>query len=347
MGLGLFNIGCGALVLLDKRWGNSLDKGFLFGATALALLVWAQAIAVYWLGFTEPSTDWRFTYPLILLHLPFPLGFVQPGPLFDKFHILRMDAFYYEPSYAGCALAFASPLVAMVERSLGPKRFPFLSALVLSSVLLVGSRSGILSAFAGALTLGAYLQRHSLPEIKPFLWKIAGAAVLGVLLFGLSADARKYGAFTFGLFQDRISYGQLTDAHTSEGGRMASILRALQLWREHPFLGNGITPSLSNGQKMTVSTEDMWLEVAMESGLLGLLAFAAAIGLTMREAWGRGPPSAAKGLVAAAWVSHFVINMNFCQTFPRLDFWLLFFFSVRLLAGSGRLNSDAENSKPA
>ncbi|HTC19784.1 MAG TPA: hypothetical protein VK859_02985, partial [bacterium] len=202
-GWGLFNIGCAAVVLLDSRWRNSLPKGFLFGATALALLVWAQAIAVYWLGATAPSIDWRFTYPLLIHNSPFPLGYVQPGPFFDQFPILRMDAFYYEPSYAGCALAFAFPLVLIVERSLGPKRFPFSSALVLSSILLVGSRSGILSAFTGLLVFFAYIRRNSLPEIKPYLWKTLGAAFLSLVLFGLSTDARKYMEFNCGLFQDR------------------------------------------------------------------------------------------------------------------------------------------------
>jgi hypothetical protein len=341
---GLFNIGCAALVLLDKRWGDSLKKGFLFGATALALLVWAQAIAVYWLGATASSADWRFTYPLLIQGLPFPLGYVQPGPLFIKFPILRMDAFYYEPSYAGCALAFAFPLVLLTERQLAPKPFPFHSALVLSSILLVGSRSGILGVFVGFLSFLAYVQWNHLSEVKPFFWKTVGAAFMAIILFGLSTDSRKYMAFTFGLFQDQISYGQLTDTHTSEGGRMVSMLRALRLWKQHPLLGNGIPKNSSGGQKVTVTTDNMWLEIGMESGLIGFLAFLGAIGGTMWMAWGTGPPSALKGLVLAAWVTHFAINMNFCQTFPRLDFWLFFFFSIRLLIESGPIQTVREKA---
>ncbi|HTC22503.1 MAG TPA: hypothetical protein VK859_16730, partial [bacterium] len=100
----------------------------------------------------------------------------------------------------------------------------------------------------------------------------------------------------------------------------------------------------SPDQKLTVTTEDMWLEVGMESGLVGFLAFLGAIAGTMRAAWGTASPSALKGLILAAWVSHFVVNMNFCQTFPRLDFWLLFFFSIRLLTGVAQ--APEENKEP-
>jgi len=328
---GLFNISCAALVLLNKRWWEPLSKGFLFGFSALALLVWIQAIAVYWIGVTAPS-DWDFTYPLVIQNLPFPLGYVQPGPFFDQLRILRTDAFYYEPSYAGCAIAFSFPLVLFTEAKLRQGKFPFFSALILSSIFLVGSRSGILSVMMGLISLWIYFRRKPPIEMKPLIWKTVGVAVVAILIFGLSTNARKYLAFSAGLFKDRISYGQLADQHTSEGGRMASILHALRAWKDHPLLGNGVPTNSSGGQGITVSTEDMWLEVAMESGLLGLLAFGAAIGLTLKAAWGWSGPSALKGLVAAAWISHFVINMNLCQTFPRLDFWLLFFFSIALLA---------------
>lgn len=331
-GWGLFNIGLAAALLLDKKWGDSLAKGFYCGAAAVAVTVWAQAIGIYWLGATAPSTDWRFTYPVLLHGFPFPLGYVQPGPNFGVLPILRLDAFYYEPSYAGCALAFAFPLVLVRRFQSKPTRFPWVPALVLSSIFLVGSRSGILSVLAGSAFFVAYGLFKPVGGAKPFFWRTVGTALLALALFCLSSSARWYMAFNFGLFKDRFTYGQLTDKKTSEGGRLASILRALQLWKAHPLLGDGVPQNSPGDQGVTVTTEDMWLEIAMESGVLGLLAFGIALGGTLGTAWARGSPGAVQALVLAAWVSHFVVNMNLCQTYPRLDFWLIFFLSIRLLA---------------
>ena len=77
-----------------------------------------------------------------------------------------------------------------------------------------------------------------------------------------------------------------------------------------------------------------WSEIGLESGTLGVLAFLFAILSNMILAWKKGSGLDLKILVLTAWIVHFTVQFLLSQTFPRLDYWLLFFLSIRLLVKS-------------
>ncbi len=334
VGWGFMNISCAALVFLNPKSGDKALQGASWGLFAVAGTLWVQAIAAYWFGATTPLGQWCFTGPLnFLVHpLPFPLGFVQSGTQVGLHQFLfRPSAFYYEPSYAGCALAFGFPLSLALESRWESRKIPIRSALILSSILLVGSRSGFLGILVGLLFVGGYSLRFSLPEIRRSLLITITGAALAILVFAVTPSSREYLSFIGGLSTGQVATGPPQDPHKSEKGRIDTYFQGLKDWAQHPILGNGVARDSSGEAKVTVTTDNMWLEVGMESGLLGFTAFVWGFFGSLKRAWKGGPPTLVKALVLGALVCHFTINMNLCQTFPRLDYWILFFMALGLL----------------
>ena len=106
---------------------------------------------------------------------------------------------------------------------------------------------------------------------------------------------------------------------SSEGDRLANMRDSLKLWQQHPLLGNGVLPqSETDNRGLSQFSMETWLEIGLESGTLGFLAFLFAVGTNMRLAW-----------------KNFTVQFLLSQTFPRLDYWLIFFLSIRLLLNSG------------
>jgi hypothetical protein len=334
-GWALFNIGGALVVCLNPDRAPSLRKGVALGALAVALTLWVQFLAIYLFGAT---VLWRFPAASQSITAPwlggFPLGFAQnTQDTFGGVPILRPNAFYYEPSYAGCALAFAFPLVLAWGWRRKFSGSVLVPAVLWTAVLLTLSRAGILGLSLGFLIIfsGVLLWREKqlfFSLLRPFL---LGALVLGTAL--LSPSVQKYAGFLLGPLGPSAIASRVGNPQYSEGGRVADIRNGLNRWKEHPLLGAGAArASDPSTQGLGLVSENMWLEVGMESGLLGFLAFAFAILKTVWDAFRKSANPAISILVLSALAVHLLVDMNFTPTFPRLDYWILFFLSVSLLA---------------
>jgi hypothetical protein len=110
------------------------------------------------------------------------------------------------------------------------------------------------------------------------------------------------------------------------------MVECIQAWSRHLYLGNGVVLETDGkSQGLSQISMDTWLEMGVESGILGIMAFIFALLATMREALIQTTKSGFEIFVLGAWVSHFLVSLNFTQTFPRLDYWLIFFVSISLL----------------
>jgi O-antigen ligase len=134
--------------------------------------------------------------------------------------------------------------------------------------------------------------------------------------------------------------------HSSEWGRLDNLKDSVTLWMQHPLLGNGVTPQIedNNSKGLSQFSGVTWTEVGLESGILGFFAFLFAILANMTLAWKKSFDINLKTLVLVAWLMHFGVQFILSQTFPRLDYWLIFFLSIRLLIKSGE-QKGSDNRK--
>ena len=125
---------------------------------------------------------------------------------------------------------------------------------------------------------------------------------------------------------------RISDPQSSEGWRFANTTDALQSIKEHPFIGIGVPPLAANRgmNGLGQTCQSMWLEILIESGFLGFFAFLFGLVKSLRDAIGKNHNLDQIILLSAAFLPHFLVSMNFTSTFPRLDYWILFFFAIRL-----------------
>lgn len=335
---GIFNLTCAAAVCLGPRFKKNLETGFLLGILLISLLIWAQALAIHWLEWPIAHNFGKLDCPITYSFLPFsiPLGYAQWSLNFENFLMFRPNAFYYEPSYAGAALSFAFPLILFLEKkkSFG---FPPVSPLVAGAIVLIGSRLGILNLILIFLTvfIGFWIKQER--DWNRHLFKSAGLGLLLLIVFALHPGGSRYFRYLAGplgvgqIISHVQNYQEDVKEGSTEGIRVKGLLRVPEEWLKNPVWGKGVPGMNPDTQGLAGGAANTWAEVLLESGLLGFLAFLGAIVLTMRFALSRRVDFPAGLLVTTAWVVHFLVNLNLTQTFPRLDYWLLFFFSVYLL----------------
>jgi hypothetical protein len=332
LGWAIFNIGGAALLYLNPRWRRSLGSGTIWGVLAIAIVLWAQLILIYGFGAQGVLVPANLSFALIHQNLPLPtLGYAQFACDYLGIQILRPSAFYYVPSFAACALVFA--LGALILSLRKPSGFWRLLpvALVCSAAILTSARSGVLSLFLvfGYVVLASILKKQK--SLPPLMLKSMALTLGLILLVFLLPNGRKYMDFFGGILNPFSISSRIHNPDSSEGGRFASILHALELWKEHPILGNGVSTDPGQSPGLGQLAENTWVEFPVESGLLGLLAFLWALYQTLRGAFKENTNQEVAILVSACLVSHFVVDLNFTATFPRLDYWLIFFFYVHLL----------------
>jgi hypothetical protein len=337
-GWGIFNIGGAAILALSPLGKGFIEKGFKWATILLSLFILFQAVALYGLGASSLADHSRVSHPLFLtlFQVQIPLGYAQYAWPFEGQDIFRPSAFFYEPSYAGCSLAFAFPLVmAMNSRLQGWRRF-LLPALVLGTVVLISSRAGILSCALTLLVSALFGLRRFFQDRLYFLLKTTGLSILILGLFLLLPLGSSYLRFIAGpLIASSVQ--RLQAKHGSENERVSSAIHNVQSASENPLLGKGVVLKKSpNDQGLAQVAMNTWVELKLESGWLGLLSFIFAILATLRAALRRGVDGPWVDFLIAAWISHFLVHLNFTQTFPRLDYWLMFFLSIRLLLDLGQ-----------
>ncbi len=330
LGWAAFNIGGAALVLLNPRWVSSLRRGFRWGLLALAAFIILQVFCLYFFKIATPEpyqSKTLLTLSLWGLHVPF--GIAQLGYSYYGVFLYRPCAFYYEPGYAGSAFIFALPLVFWMGK--GHRRFPGLvPGLIVAASFLTTSRTAILGCAITLCFLFAASFFKDLGNIRKSVLQSLLMSALGVGLLFLSPDGKNYLGRLSGTMGVNGITTRLAVSHTSEGDRVDSFKKGLKLWGDHFWLGQGYQPVKDYGG-LTTDVMNTWLEVGTESGLIGLLAFLFALFSIIQFSILQGANKGALLFTGLAWVIHFLVNYNLTTTFPRLDYWLLFFFSINLL----------------
>jgi hypothetical protein len=338
LGWALFNIGGAVLICLNQCWNRFLINGFFYGIVAIASILWVQWILIYVFEMTVPDQSvFIQSQPLIVPWLHYlPVGYVQSTMnYFGGILVLRPNAFYYEPSYAGCALAFSLPLVIALGWRKGFLKGLLAPSIILIAIILTSSRGGILCVCF--IFLFAFLGCWILKEKKLliFLLKIIFLASLLIGPLFLFPSGRNFMGFMLGPLGPSAAISRLGDPRLSEGGRLTATLGGLHLWEKHFLFGNGISlPANKNSQGLGQETPSMWVEIGMESGLLGVGTFLLAVLKTLYDSIRTNRNNAIKILIISAVTAHGLINMNFTATFPRLDYWLLFFLAINLCNAS-------------
>jgi O-antigen ligase len=332
----VFNIGGAALVLLVTPQWNRLKNGFLAAITLVAIFIWVEFITLYCFG----NFDW-FTFLATHTQEATPwfhnlLGYAQQtGALNDIFFLFRPHAFYYEPSYAGCALTLAFPIcVAVIYKN---ETLSWLSAvipaLILGAIFITTSRSAILGACFGILLLISLCFFLKQKELIKTTFKIISLTTGLFIIFSFFSGVREYESFALSIFDPSAVASRVNNEHSSEGWRVANTANSIKIWEQHPFFGRGVPP-LSEDRGTTglgQTAQSMWMEIWVETGIIGFLAFLFGFGKTIYDAVSKKNTLSLIILLTSALIPHFIISMNFTSTFPRLDYWLFFFFSIRML----------------
>jgi tetratricopeptide (TPR) repeat protein len=220
----------------------------------------------------------------------------------------RLHGSLGNPDFLGGWLCLLLPLgVAVALSAEGRERVLALaaSALMAAVLLLSGARAACL---AGAL--GCTL---ALAALRPRLLGLTRLAALGALA-----------ALTLilALWQPGLLPGRLREAATpgSDAWRSRAFMAscAIDLAKEHPLVGVGpggfgnaylqrqgalLSAGAREPYRFTFDAHNDWLQVAAESGWLGLFAWALLWLWTLRTAWRRGGPAGAAlagGLLAFA-----------------------------------------------
>lgn len=215
-------------------------------------------------------------------------------------------------------------------------------ALLLTALLLTGSRSGTLALIAGVLGIVAFGR---------FPWRRAAAiTVVGLLLFGSVLAAAEIGnelypqhdggggASAYTLHAPMLKSGSTVD-------RRSNIRDALQQWGENPILGIGLGRFLTTGrngqlaQPATLHNTAVW--ILTETGLVGFVLFSGfflyvAVSLYQQR---RRESAVADAAIAFALLFAFAGASIGTEVMYQRYFWLLmgFFLTMpRLPFATGR-----------
>lgn len=333
-GWAAFNMGGAAVICLHRGSWAPLKNGLFYGILTIAFFIWVEFVAIYWFGGMTSVPESPTEGPFVLWNGLF-VGYAQSGGHMGDVRIFRPHGFFYEPSYAGCALSFAFPLclALWIDEKSSFWRSTFAPAFILVAAWMTSSRSAIFGTLFSLFIVfigGLALRQTDL------LKKVSKVVLTAVILFGLlaiSSPARSYVDFFLNITAPHGMAERVVDPSSSEGWRMANVIHSLELWRNHPLLGMGVpSPSADKGlHGLGQTSESMWLEVGVETGTLGFLAYAFGLLKTAADAARDAKSKVVLLLVAAALAAHMVISMNLTSTFPRLDYWILYFFTIRLL----------------
>ena len=320
-----------AIALFDAR---DVARGYF-----LSYLVIASIIAIDFVtGFTR-GTD----------HM---IGYGQANDMVPGMLLFRPHAFYYEPSFAASGLALAWALALTRMRDAAPKLASALVVVGAIALVVMTSRIGWLYAplAAAAVLVFRYRERTlrllSLARVSIPILLIVGV-LWGVMAFSDKRDA-------IGGLVGRLGFAQafervcplIADAirgrHSMPLGRCAS-----RVSRRRPALhrrrndrrtttcrtahGRGDDRAASMAWRWRQSRDDrfiaappvanLWVEVALEGGLVTLLAFVFGVTFTL---WRWGMFEARHRDIMIVFALWLLIVWQFIQTFPRLDLWIAF-----------------------
>jgi len=229
------------------------------------------------------------------------IGFAQLGNGWSRPH-----AFYYEPSYVSSAVALTVPFflgLGFSWRQIG---------LLFFTLCLVGARTGLLFSGFYCLLLCFLKRSHCLVIIKAILLCVTLLSFLA-----LTPKSSNYFSFVFGVLGPVEATKRAGEKTSSEGGRIQQVLEELKIWRQSPIWGSGITLRGGERHGLDPLATNCWAEVLSEWGLVGFFSVAWILLFLFRGA------SLIESKIAI--LVHALVNLNFTQTLPRLDFWIILF----------------------
>ena len=327
-----FIVAYAAIALFDAR---DVVRGYFLAYLVIALIVTIDFMA----GFTR-GPDYM-------------IGYGQANDMVPGMLLFRPHAFYYEPSFAASSLALAWALALTRMRDAAPNVASALVIVGAIALLVMTSRTGWLYAAVAGLAVLVFrvcVQRPR-PRVSLTNALIAGAVGIALLfaIFG-SADKREAAG---GLF-DRLGFAQAFERvcprvaeqfrlnvrclsgderrrflgegqpfdpdETTEGLRLVALRTTVDTIGQHPLLGVGASPGSDRFIASPV-VANLWLELALEGGVLSLLAFVFGITFTMWRLRAFEPRHRDIMIVLGLWL---LIAWQFIQTFPRLDLWIAF-----------------------
>ena len=212
-------------------------------------------------------------------------------------------------------------------RAVGRRVDAGLAALLVVGILITGSRGGLVATVAGALVVVV----------------ARGARVRARILLGLVAVIGA--AF---LIAPPALQGHLTATHST--GRTGLWALGAEACAEHCAAGSGFgsfphvysevfrsSPDASGYHDADFKAHNIWLETAVETGLVGVAILIVAVGLTARHAWRAPPEARASSLGALAAV---LVATMFLSHLSFRYFWLVVIYVA--LAGQDRRSASAE-----
>ena len=212
-------------------------------------------------------------------------------------------------------------------RAVGRRVEAGLAALVIVGILITGSRGGLVAAVVGAVVVlvarGARLRLRGV---------LVALAVVGAVF----------------LTAPPALQGHLTATHST--GRTGLWALGAEACADHCLVGSGYgsfpyvytqvfrtSPDASGYHDADFKAHNVWLEAAVETGLVGVAVLLAAVGLTARHAW-RAPaqrrPSTLAALAAVLTATMFLSHLSFRY------FWLVLIYVA--LAGQAGTTRSAE-----
>ena len=263
------------------------------------------------------------------VHLPVPFAAQRVG------EFPRIDGFSYEPAYYVLYLeAVAAVYLGRFARGgPGAARAGLLGAVLLVPAGLSMSRSGWL----GMALLAAYVTWRAVHRVR------ARALTAAVAVAGCASCALLLALPPHFVEQAPRMAAMAFDVHeqSSTAPRLDKINQALELFRRHPLLGVGLGgyggyveqhPELLlyldrlDASKIGPST--LWLEIAAELGLFGVLLLLWFVARLVRALW---RTMSLASLDDAGWAEGFLVSVvlvfavlfQFNQTLWRLDIWVL------------------------
>ena len=326
-----FFVAFAAIALFDAR---DVARGYF-----LSYLVVASIIAIDFVsGFTR-GPDYM-------------IGYAQENNMVSGMLLFRPHAFYYEPSFAAGGLAFAWALALTRMRDAAPKLASALVVVGAIALVVMTSRIGWIFASVAAAAVVAFRCRERSLRLSSLARASYPIVLIASILAGVIAFSDKRDAF--GALVGRLGFAQafervcplladhfavdiqclsgdarreylgeaqpLNAYETTEGARLVGLRTTLATIAQHPWLGVGV----GHGSDRFIAppmAANLWLEVALEGGLMTLMAFAFGVTLTL---WRWGMFEARNRdivIVLALWL---LIVWQFMQTFPRLDLWIAF-----------------------
>ena len=282
-------------VLQTPRDFRLIAGALIAGATVFAILdlgMWAEILARH--------------QPIVATDAPAALG---DNP--------NAAAMFLEP-----ALAFAIGFAFYAERARERIAAAVCGALLLGATVLTLSRAGLLTLAVFALLAAATVPR---PRVRVAVIAAAAAGALAVSQLPWIAS--------------RLAH-QLDPTYSENTfeGRLQIWGPTLRMLQDHPIFGAGlrsypdvVARYMPRDQPAQLHPHDVWLAMWSDLGMLGLLAFAALVGMLLWRGW-RGFLAASGTFRAALWgasaglvaiLVHGTFDTPYFKNDLSLEFWIV------------------------